>query len=70
MRCVVFLAEAALTLFTLILMSFSADAFVARICAVFTVASSTVTTAVALQMFLSSLLLVSMFVLLSDSMYA
>ena len=61
------LAGAALSLFTLILMSFSADAFVARICAVFTVASSTVTAAVALQMVLSSLLLVSMLLLLKGT---
>ena len=67
MRWVVCLAGAALSLFTLILTSFSADAFVALIYAVFTVASSTVTTAVALQMVLSSLLLVSTLLILKGT---
>ena len=66
-RWVVCLAGTVLSLFTLILMSFSADTFVALISAVLTVASSTVTAAVALQMVLSSLLLVSTLLVLKGT---
>ena len=62
-------AEAALSLFTLMLMSCSADALVALMSAVFTVAPSTVTAALGLQMVLSSLLWVLLIALIAGDSF-
>ena len=62
-------AGAALSLFTLILMSCSADALFALLSAVFTVAPSTVTAALGLQMVLSSLLCVLLMALIAGDSF-